>query len=208
MPRPPVSSPGASPFRPQDPDIPLFPLGATLRLCAPKSSMAPAERTVERAGAYLEAHLDEPVTLAALGREIGVSPFHLQQMFKRVTGVSPKEFVSARRIVRLKGRLQQGDRTGDVVVQTVGSWPTNPASVVGKCVRIPADAAGALLNQNAVKLTPEVRFDRAFLFYLLRTITLRPTSSARHRVQPVRQQLRWMRSAVTSSITAMPRSPD
>lgn len=59
-------------------------------------------------------------------------------------------------------------RTGDVVVQTVGSWPTNPASVVGKCVRIPTDAAGALLNQNAVKLTPEVRFDRAFLFYLLR----------------------------------------
>jgi len=35
-------------------------------------------------------------------------------------------------------------------------------------VRIPTDAAGALLNQNAVKLTPEVRFDRAFLFYLLR----------------------------------------
>lgn len=59
-------------------------------------------------------------------------------------------------------------RTGDVVVQTVGSWPTNPASVVGKCVRIPESVAGALLNQNAVKLTPAVSFDRTFLFYLLR----------------------------------------
>jgi len=59
-------------------------------------------------------------------------------------------------------------RTGDVVVQTVGSWPTNPASVVGKCVRIPGEAAGALLNQNAVKLTPAGKFDRTFLFYLLR----------------------------------------
>jgi type I restriction enzyme S subunit len=57
---------------------------------------------------------------------------------------------------------------GDVVVQTVGSWPSNPASVVGKCVRIPSNAAGALLNQNAVKLTPSKGFDRQFLFYLLR----------------------------------------
>lgn len=59
-------------------------------------------------------------------------------------------------------------RTGDVVVQTVGSWPTNPASVVGKCVRIPGEVAGSLLNQNAVKLIPADSFDRTFLFYLLR----------------------------------------
>jgi len=59
-------------------------------------------------------------------------------------------------------------RAGDVVVQTVGSWPSNPASVVGKCVRTPNDAAGALLNQNAVKLSPTDSLDRRFLFYLLR----------------------------------------
>ncbi len=58
--------------------------------------------------------------------------------------------------------------TGDVVVQTVGSWPTNPASVVGKCVRVRDNAAGALLNQNAVKLSPANGFHRQFLFYLLR----------------------------------------
>ena len=59
-------------------------------------------------------------------------------------------------------------RIGDVVVQTVGSWPNNPASVVGKCVRIPRNAAGALLNQNAVKLSPTKDLDAQFLFYLLR----------------------------------------
>src|SRR5438105_5069032 len=41
------------------------------RRCAPKSSMAPAARTVQRACAYLDAHLDEPVTLAALGDALG-----------------------------------------------------------------------------------------------------------------------------------------
>jgi type I restriction enzyme S subunit len=59
-------------------------------------------------------------------------------------------------------------KCGEVVVQTVGSWPTNPASVVGKCVRIPSNTAGALLNQNAVKLSPANSFDCKFLFYLLR----------------------------------------
>jgi type I restriction enzyme S subunit len=59
-------------------------------------------------------------------------------------------------------------KKGDVVVQTVGSWPTNPASVVGKCVRIPSSAAGALLNQNAVKLSAVNEIDTQFIFYLLR----------------------------------------
>jgi AraC family transcriptional regulator, regulatory protein of adaptative response / methylated-DNA-[protein]-cysteine methyltransferase len=87
------------------------------RRCAPKSTVAPAERTVREACAYLEAHLDEPVTLEVLGREIGVSPFHLQRMFKRVTGVSPKAYVNARRVERLKARLQQGDGVADATYE-------------------------------------------------------------------------------------------
>lgn len=57
---------------------------------------------------------------------------------------------------------------GDVVVQTVGSWPSNPASVVGKCVRVPKKLNGALLNQNAVRLSPKEGLDKRFLFYLLK----------------------------------------
>jgi type I restriction enzyme S subunit len=58
---------------------------------------------------------------------------------------------------------------GDVVIQTVGSWPSNPDSVVGKVIRIPKEADGALLNQNAVKLIPNINLDLRFLFYLLRS---------------------------------------
>jgi AraC family transcriptional regulator of adaptative response/methylated-DNA-[protein]-cysteine methyltransferase len=91
------------------------------RRCAPKSAAAPAEQTVRQACAYLEAHLDagidRPVTLATLGREVGMSPFHLQRLFKRVTGVSPKEYVSARRVERLKSRLQQGDGVADATYE-------------------------------------------------------------------------------------------
>ena len=58
--------------------------------------------------------------------------------------------------------------TGDVVIQTVGSWLNNPQSVVGKAIRVPSEASGALLNQNAVRLDPTEDLDKTFLFYLLR----------------------------------------
>jgi AraC family transcriptional regulator of adaptative response/methylated-DNA-[protein]-cysteine methyltransferase len=64
---------------------------------------------VERARAHLEANLDSPVTLAELAREVGLSPYHLQRTFKRLTGVSPKEYAAARRAGRLKARLRGGD---------------------------------------------------------------------------------------------------
>ncbi len=67
------------------------------------------------------------------------------------------------------GLLQYELNAGDVVIQTVGSWPSNPASVVGKCVRIPKDIDGALLNQNAVRLSPTQQLDSVFLYYLLRS---------------------------------------
>jgi AraC family transcriptional regulator of adaptative response/methylated-DNA-[protein]-cysteine methyltransferase len=79
------------------------------RRCRPREGAAPDARLVERACAYLETHLDEPVTLDTLGQALGVSPWHLQRTFKRLTGVSPKEMVRARRTERLKKRLQQGD---------------------------------------------------------------------------------------------------
>ena len=61
----------------------------------------------------------------------------------------------------------------DVVIQTVGSWPSNPQSVVGKAIRVPNEAAETLLNQNAVKLIPNATLDNSYLFYLLKTKTFR-----------------------------------
>jgi len=58
---------------------------------------------------------------------------------------------------------------GDVIIATVGSWPSNPASVVGKTICVPRDLDGALLNQNAVRLSSNRRINQKFLFHLLRT---------------------------------------
>ena len=62
----------------------------------------------------------------------------------------------------------------DVLVQTVGSWQNNPASVVGKVVCVPTSFSGALLNQNIVKLSPldNECLDNRFLFYRLKIMIL------------------------------------
>jgi AraC family transcriptional regulator of adaptative response/methylated-DNA-[protein]-cysteine methyltransferase len=58
---------------------------------------------------YIRAHLDSPLTLAALGQQAGMSPAHLQRVFKRIVGVSPRRFADACRLDHLKGKLKGGE---------------------------------------------------------------------------------------------------
>ena len=61
-------------------------------------------------------------------------------------------------------------KENDIVIATVGSWPSNPASIVGKTIRVPSTAVGALLNQNAVRLRVKSNDynDQIFLYYVMR----------------------------------------
>ena len=64
---------------------------------------------VRRACRYIEENLDGQVTLSALGDEIGLSPYHLQRLFKRVMGITPRQYADACRLDHFKGRLREGD---------------------------------------------------------------------------------------------------
>src|SRR5215831_20135007 len=56
---------------------------------------------------YIESNLEEPLTLAILGRRAGVSAPHLQRVFKKLTGITPRQYADACRLGRLKARLRQ-----------------------------------------------------------------------------------------------------
>ena len=51
---------------------------------------------------------DTTLTLQELSRRVGLSAFHLQRLFKRATGLSPREYQSARRTQHVKARLRDG----------------------------------------------------------------------------------------------------
>ena len=77
--------------------------------CAPRDGETENRRRVRAAREYLDRHPDETVTLERLGAAVGMSPYHLQRTFRRLTGVSPKAYADARRMERMKSRLKQGD---------------------------------------------------------------------------------------------------
>jgi AraC family transcriptional regulator of adaptative response/methylated-DNA-[protein]-cysteine methyltransferase len=80
------------------------------RRCRPdRADPSATDRALERARELLAAAVDEPPTLEELGRRVGVSAFHLQRIFKRRFGVSPREYVQAARAGRLKESLRRGE---------------------------------------------------------------------------------------------------
>jgi len=56
----------------------------------------------------MEAQPDRIPTLEELGRCVALSPTHLQRVFKRSVGISPRAYGDALRIERLKKQLQDG----------------------------------------------------------------------------------------------------
>lgn len=64
------------------------------------------------------AHLsetEESLSLRELGARFGWSPFHLQRTFQRVTGVSPRQYVAALRVGRLRKELRNGDSVTNAI---------------------------------------------------------------------------------------------
>jgi len=56
----------------------------------------------------------------------------------------------------------------DIIITTVGSWPSNPNSVVGKVIKVQQEVEKSLLNQNAVRVRGEQNIDQKFLFFSLK----------------------------------------
>ena len=81
--------------------------------CEP-NSISNEQRVVSEVKRLLDT-ADAPLSLADLGQTVGMSPSHLQRLFKRVTGVSPKQYTASLQGARLKERLKRGDTVTEAV---------------------------------------------------------------------------------------------
>jgi AraC family transcriptional regulator len=59
--------------------------------------------------AYIEAHLNEPITLHRLAEAAGYSPWHATRLFKALTGKSPFEYIRLVRLSQAALRLRDED---------------------------------------------------------------------------------------------------
>lgn len=64
---------------------------------------------------YIDTNLEERLTLADLGARAGLSPYHLQRVFKRVLGITPRQYTQARRLETFKARVRGGATVTDAL---------------------------------------------------------------------------------------------
>jgi len=63
---------------------------------------------VEAATDFIADHLDESITLERLAEALAVSPWHLQRVFKKIVGVSPRDYADAKRSEQFRSALKSG----------------------------------------------------------------------------------------------------
>jgi len=78
------------------------------RRCHPRTEQSPTSERIDLVRRYIDEHLDETVTLQRLAQLANMSPFHLQRVFKKKVGVSPRAYAGARRLEGMKARLRTG----------------------------------------------------------------------------------------------------
>lgn len=81
--------------------------------CRPEASheQDATAKLIVRACEMIEDDKGNGISLELLGRRLSVSPSHLQRMFKRTLGVSPKEYADAQRLENFKKQARQTDVT-------------------------------------------------------------------------------------------------
>lgn len=73
------------------------------------------KQSVKQVASFIERNLEGDLSLARLGREAGLSPFHLQRSFKAALGVTPKQYAEACRLRSLRANLRSGGAVLDSV---------------------------------------------------------------------------------------------
>jgi AraC family transcriptional regulator, regulatory protein of adaptative response / methylated-DNA-[protein]-cysteine methyltransferase len=84
--------------------------------CKPESTdwRQPQTRAILKACRMI-AETDEPLSLKELAQAVGMSPFHFQRLFKKIVGVTPKQYTMENRANRLREHLKKGSTVTEAI---------------------------------------------------------------------------------------------
>jgi AraC-like DNA-binding protein len=81
---------------------------------------ADARKRIEATAAYMERHLNEPVTRETLAALADMNPEHYSRLFRKYKGTSPIDYITELRMTRAKALMRQGDLSILAVARQVG----------------------------------------------------------------------------------------
>ena len=81
------------------------------RRCKPRTIPIadPALEVISQVCRAIDTQLEEPLTLTTLGAQTGMGPHYLQRTFKKVMGITPREYAEAGRLGEFKARARTGE---------------------------------------------------------------------------------------------------
>jgi len=104
--------------------------------CKPNAPSLDAEhaRMVAEACRLID-EAEEPPTLDALARSVGLSPYHFHRVFKTVTGLTPKSYATAQRQRRVRDNLKRSSSVTEAIHEagfnSSGRFYANADEVLG-----------------------------------------------------------------------------
>lgn len=90
---------------------------------------------------YLDDHHTEQPDLETLARHAGLSPYHLQRLFSRWAGISPKHFLQCLTFTHARGLLERGDSVFDAALD---AGLSGPGRLHDLCVSLEGASPGEL----------------------------------------------------------------
>jgi AraC family transcriptional regulator of adaptative response/methylated-DNA-[protein]-cysteine methyltransferase len=86
------------------------------RRCTPLQQSSQLKK-VEAACRFMDENLETAVTLTGIAAQVGMSPFHFQRVFKKVLGLSPREYQQSRRAEQFRSALRSEQRITDAIYE-------------------------------------------------------------------------------------------
>jgi len=65
----------------------------------------------------IDQHLEEPINFAALSEQVKLSQFHLQRLFKKLMGITPRQYAEARRADLFKTHIKAGQSVTEAMYE-------------------------------------------------------------------------------------------
>lgn len=103
---------------------------ATTRMPAGNPAPRLPQRKLQRAIAFIDAHLRDDLALADIARVLAISPGHFSHAFKQTTGLSPHRFVLERRVENAKAMLLETDLPITEIADRIGCATPSHFSVM------------------------------------------------------------------------------
>jgi AraC family transcriptional regulator of adaptative response/methylated-DNA-[protein]-cysteine methyltransferase len=81
---------------------------------APRDPQAELTRSLCR---LIERHLEDPLNFTALSEQLKLSQFHLQRLFKKLMGITPRQYAEARRADLFKANVKAGQTVTEAMYE-------------------------------------------------------------------------------------------